>query len=573
MFRRNAFPVLALLCLCAIIWCHVYARWSVASFNIPVDYGDDPDKADAKLVLASIKAASEGHLLPLLQKKIPELGAPSTANWSDFPGGEEVLTCLTGLLARGVGLFAAYNLALLAAHLLAAISFYAACRILHAHWAWSMAGALAFSFSRYGIAHGGHHLALAYYWHVPLCILVCRYLSSAVGIELCSRRHWLGLAVAVVTGLQNVYYANMFVQLALLAGAWQLIRRGWRAALPAITIAATATLVFIAMRLDTFVCRVREGVNTEAVERSYSFLEYYALKFSDLVIPPPDHRFHAFAVFSQDYFAQVLVPGETPPACYLGIVGIACLLLLVFVSASRLLKRRPGLPLEAWQLIWIGLYSSVGGLNAVAGAFGFLLFRSTTRYSLFILTILLLFAVQRLSFWSRGLSGVRLQLSIAAAILLAGLSIWDQTPSPPTGEEQKALARLVASDRAFAGTMEQHLPTGSRVFQMPVMDFPESPEDGVPAYDHFRPYLYSKHLAYSFGAVKGRDRDAWQQQASDLPVPDLLNTLQMRGFSAIYINCNGYKDKGQSLIAALHGAHGRDILRSQNGDLACVFLR
>ena len=47
--------------------------------------------------------------------------------------------------------------------------------------------------------------------------------------------------------------------------------------------------------------------------------------------------------------------------------------------------------------LWILLYSAVGGINGVIGAFGFLLFRSTTRYVIFLLCIILMFAVKRLS--------------------------------------------------------------------------------------------------------------------------------------------------------------------------------
>ena len=572
MFRRNVPQILALLALCTLLWCHLYARWSIASWQVPVEYAEDPDKADAVLVLASIKAASEGHLLPLFQKNIPELGAPFTANWSDYPGGEEVLTSLAGLLARCVGLFAALNLALLAAHLLAAVAFYFSCRIARAHWAWSMAGAIAFSFSRYGIAHGAHHLALVWYWHIPLCILVCSQLARRAGIQFGRPGYWFAIAVAIVTGLQNVYYTNMFVQLALLAGGWQWIRRTWKNALPAASIAGTALLTFIFMRLDTFVCRAREGFNGEAVARSYSYLEYYALKFSDLIIPPPDHRLASAASFSQDYFSQVLVPGETPPACYLGVVGVASLILLASVCVKHLLRRKPGLPLEAWQLTWIGFYSSVGGLNAVAGACGFLLFRSTTRYSLFILTILLLFAVRRLSLLTRLYPGIPAQFGISgAALCVAALAIWDQTPAPPSKKEQDAVATLVASDRSFTENMEQHLAPGARVFQLPVMEFPESPEEGVPTYDHFRPYLYSKHLAFSFGAVKGRQRDEWQQEVASLPATQLVASLLKRGFSAIYINCNGYKDKGGALIQQLQ-AIGAQVIRRPNSELVCVVL-
>ena len=77
---------------------------------------------------------------------VPELGAPYGANWNDFPVTEKPLFCIIGVLARIFGLFAAANIAVLLGHVLAAVAFYIACRILNASWVWAFAGALIFGF-------------------------------------------------------------------------------------------------------------------------------------------------------------------------------------------------------------------------------------------------------------------------------------------------------------------------------------------------------------------------------------------------------------------------------------------
>ena len=123
-------------------------------------------------------------------------------------------------------------------------------------------------------------------------------------------------------------------------------------------------------------------------------------------------------------------------------------------------------------------------------------FRASTRYSIFILCLVLMYAARQLSLaaWART------AWAYGAATLLALVALWDQTPPFVTDSDLKATAQQVASDRQFTEDMERRLPAQAMVFQIPVMDFPESPGPNIGSYDHFRPYLYSNHLRYSFGS-------------------------------------------------------------------------
>ncbi len=577
----EALRVAILVCLCVLIWCHTYNRFSIQAWKVPLDYGLDPENSDVRSLFADVKAASEGHILPLIPKAIPELGAPYGANWSDFPGGDELLAGAGGLLTHVMGLFPAVNLMAMLASVLAALAFYATCRALKCEWMWSFAGALVFAFPAYIFAHGLHHLTIIYYWHIPLCLLVCRWISLSGGLEFRQRRFAFALAVAAVTGVQNVYYTNMFVQLALLGGFFQLVRHGKKAAYPAFCVAGAALLVFLVMRTDTFVYHHLHGSNPDAVVRRYQWVEYYSLKISDLIIPPPFHRIKAFAHFAEKYFSEVLVPGEFPPGGYMGFVGIASLGWLIVYSAIRMLRvPRLSLPLEAWQILWIIAYATVGGINGLVASFGFLLFRSTTRYSIFILAIVLLFAVRRLSALLRyALHGELPQdrrrnftVMAAAAVYATVLALWDQSPPQMTTGEIAENAVAMESDRSFTEKIEASVPKGGMIFQLPVMDFPESPIGGLGAYDHLRPYVFSKHLRYSFGAVKGRPRDAWQHDIEQLGLGQMVAQLEKYGFSGIYVNRETLPDKGTALTNLFKGEGYGDIIQSPLNDLFCVLL-
>ena len=567
--RPDLLRGLVLALVATILWCAFYDRWTEASWQTPVTYLSDPVKADVFETVARIKAAGDGHMLPFVYSNVPELGAPHIANWNDIPVPEKPFYCLIGLLSRMIGLFPAANFSLLLAQVLAAISFYAVCRVLGCSWVLSFAGGLIFAFSRYAFAQGLHHVLLVYYWHVPLCLLVCDWIFRGEGIKWGERRFAFALIVAVVTAVQPVYYTNLFVQFALFGGLLQAWRHGWKASLPALAIVGTAAATFLLMNSNTLVYSLVYGGNDGAMIRKYQWLEVYGLKLVDLVVPPPDHPFPPFAEWGAAHLKEVILsPGELPPTGYLGLVGLGALAWLVLASWRRAVGRG-GLPLEAWLILWIIIYANVGGINGIMGTLGFQLFRTTTRYSIFILCIALMFAVRQLTRFQ-----FRNQILVyGATILVVAFALWDQSPPLVTAGELDETAQAVASDRTFTEKMEQRLPANAMVFQIPVMDFPESPVAGVGASDHFRPYLYSTQLRFSFGSDKGRPEGQWQHNLAQLPLAEVITQLESFGFAALYVNLNCFTDKGEALVKELKSQGHSDMFESDRGDLLCVMLK
>jgi phosphoglycerol transferase len=260
-------------------------------------------------------------------------------------------------------------------------------------------------------------------------------------------------------------------------------------------------------------------------------------------------------------------------------------------------RRERDVPMEAWQVLWIVLMFTTGGLNAIIGTLGFTMFRGSCRYSIVILAITLLWAARRLSAMQAASEAdyptvATKRLWTAAAVAASLIILWDQVPRAPTAEETAMVARHVKADREFAEKMEAALPEGAMIFQLPVMEFPESPIPGVPPYDHFRPYLYSKNLRYSFGSMKGREREKWQpalqglmfegatlnQQAQRINVnaanfSRAIDELKKLGFAAIYINRNGFPDRAKGLEEALLDmGYSKPPIRNATGDLVCIVL-
>jgi len=567
--RSDARLCAALGTVAALLAIAAYGRWDSTAWNTPVEYGHLGYDADAMAVLAQIKAASQGDFPPLLMKTIPQLGAPFRANWNDTPIVEQLLYWLTGCLASVTSVFFAANALVLFSHVLAAVSFFAVCRALACDARWSFAGALVFAFARFPFTRQLHHPQVLYDWHVPACLLVGWWLLDGAGFRLRDRRFWIAVAIAVVTGLQHPYYTNMFVQLTGIACVVQWARGNRAAAVAGLAVCGAAMAAFLLMCGNFLAFKLAYGSNPGGMVRMFQWLEYYALKPLDLFMPPPDHPFAPLAALAQGYFKNVLASGETPPSSYLGILGIAALAWLTATCVRDALARPSrDLPREAWQILWIVAYSIVGGVNCLVGVFGIQLFRSANRYSIFILAIVLIWAI-------RQLSKIRLpaEAGWALSAVAVAIALWDQVPPPPTAAQIADIAARVDSDRQFTRELEARLPAGGMVFQLPAMKYPERPAPGVSASEHFRPFLYSDSLRFSFGSMAGRPDTAWQDALLKADLPGVIRALEAYGFGAIYINRAGFEDGAAALLKALGDQARSETITSPRGDLVAVMLK
>jgi hypothetical protein len=585
----------ALLALVTLAWCTGTGRWSAADWNTSTQYLDG-FYCDTMTTLAGMRATADGHAWPLSWKTVPELGAPFDGNWTDWPSIEELQGLFYGALGRAFGLFAGLNLSLLIGHLLAATTMFLVARSLDCSASWAFVAALAYGLAPFIFAQSPHHITVAYVWHIPLFLLVWKWVSTDPGLEFGTPRFSWALGIAFLAGLQNVYYTNILCQLTLLGAGFLALRTGdrrpFKAALAVIGAAAAA---FALMNIDTWTFKAVHGPNSGAVVREYKWLEIYGLKLVDLVVPPTTHHFQLFADFAKAHREAAPLQDE---GSYLGIAGLAALGLLVATAISAVVRNRANtIPLEAWQVLWIVLCFSTGGLNAILGAFGFTLFRTGCRYSIVILAIALVYAAQRLTALQKAAAfrtdPATLRIGTTTAAIAASLVIlWDQVPQAPTREQTATIARQIEADREFVARMEAALPPHAMVFQLPVMEFPEAPVPGVPPYDHFRPYLYSRQLRFSFGSMKGRPRDQWQQavqkqllngatlnqqtqqiQFNQNSVGASVDEIRKRGFAAIYVNRNGFPDRGKGLEKSLlELGYLKPPIDSAAGDLVCIPL-
>jgi hypothetical protein len=554
----------ALLAVVTLTWCAAYNRWTSRAWKTPVAY-----TGDSLAQMAVAKAYATGDVYPIVPKYPPSLGAPFSANWNDYPIVEEGIFTWYGLLVRFFGVFEGSNLVLLSAHLLAAASFYFVCRQLRYHEAVSFALAILFSMSCYAFARNLGHLGLTLYWHVPLGLLVVWW---CVGTQAYQDKGKLsfGISVAVLHGIQYVYYTGIFLQFLFLAALVCLIRRNpWKQILFPLMVAGVAVATFVVMNLDTFYYQTVAGPNAAVLVRNYIGVELYALRPIELLLPL-GHRLEALRAWANHaYYSQTMFQGGENSSPYLGLVAIAAMGVMAWTFLRAVARGASNsIPLHAWAVGWILAYSIVGGLNGFLGTFGMVLFRGTNRYSVVILALALLFLARELT----RLAQKWRYAATCASVPILFLGLWDQIPRPPSTGEIWRLHKVIAADGRMALTLESKLPPRAMIFQLPATEYPEAgPVGTMLDYEHFRPYVQSHSLHFSYGSHKGRTRERWQSEVMQFGAAHGVAALEQYGFSAILINRKGYPDRATSLLAELQSV-GRSEILCESDDLIAVAL-
>jgi phosphoglycerol transferase len=222
------------------------------------------------------------------------------------------------------------------------------------------------------------------------------------------------------------------------------------------------------------------------------------------------------------------------------------------------------------------LLGTTGGLSGVFAYTVTAQVRTWTRLSIFIaffalaaIGLLLDASLEHL----RG-RGVRTPRVAVAALLLVvcGVGVLDQT-TPSNVPAYAANAAAYRSDQEFADAIEQRIGDGGTVLQLPYVPFPENkPVGGTGPYDHVRPYLHSRTLSWSFGAMRGRPAD-WQADTAGAPPEQLVPAIAAAGFDGIYVDRFAYPDFAAGLEPELQQVAGSTPLVSADDRFSFFDLR
>jgi phosphoglycerol transferase len=517
----------------------------------------------------------------------PRLGAPGAMDLRLFPQSEGLhFLILRGLSAAGADPFLALNLFVLACFPLAATTALFVLRRFGCSLFVSALASQLFAFLPYHTMRllCAGHIFLASYWLVPVAVwIVLRLYRGPDPADPPSPwRRRLAFAAALAFSFvlpgTGVYYAFFYCCFLCLTGVRAVVaERRWAAlGAAAALVAATAAGVLANVAPSLPAIRAARAEHPEPIlVRTPDHADTFGLRVIQMVLPISDHRVRALRE-SKARYNDSMAPhhriNENDTAS-LGALGTAGFLTLL----AFLLRRRPaaGRP-ELWEALAalnLGavLLGTVGGLGAVVNFAGVLWIRAYTRVSIFIAFFALMVLVLLADRLRRAAAGRWRWGADAALVGVAALALFDQTGLNCTSLGPTLWQESFRSDRGFGRAIEERLPAGSSVFQLPCCSFPEQlMPTGASGYHLAAPYLHTRTLRWSYGANLRQPGWRWQCEVAAKPVPEMLAELRARGFAGVYIDRRGYGDRAQWLEGHITAALGSAPLVSDDGH--CSFF-
>lgn len=527
-------------------------------------------EGDALWSLQMIKSLIRGDWNPFEIIKSTSLGFPFGLNLGDYP----IPDVLHFVWLKGLSFFSSdpvviYNLYFLLSYLLISWTFFFTGHELQVGIFSSGVFAILFSFLPFHMQRYSH-LYLAAYYQVPLLVLVLIQIwdeeppfvvtaTTKRGWRLSLRRKkdWVALATILLSGLGGVYYASYFCLLAVpaaLSAAWE--RRNIKGIVSSLLLIIGIGLSMESALLPYQLHEMRRGTNS-SFDRLPIENEILGLKLTHLILPSIDHRLALFRSKKETYdkFTEV-VEGREESLGIVGTLGLVILLIHLILRESSSLEGKFSV-----LAITAILFATVGGGASIAAFLGFSKLRSHNRISIF-LGCMALMAVAQLvcRIQSRVKINPYVYGLLLCAVLLLGL--WDQTTpgtkfrvSPPEG---------FIADLNFVEDIEKVNSPATAILQLPFIPFPESPPvNEMTDYTHFRPYLHSHFIKWSYGAMRGRMESAIIEEASKPPLS--IEKIKALGYSGIYIDRFGYADYGRSVEDELTSRLGISPLVSSDG--------
>ncbi|HMS87130.1 MAG TPA: hypothetical protein PKE56_01710 [Acidimicrobiales bacterium] len=538
----------------------------------------------------------------------PRLGAPFGQHLDDFPHGGETfqLAAMKAVTSVAGDWGLAMNVYfVVGAGVLAAVT-HLVLRHLRFGPVLSAVAALLFMALPYRFGHGQMHLWRSTYLSAPLAALLLVWVACwrerflvdptdrAAKVWHRGVLRWRRVAVAaaiavVVAGTETMTTAFTMTLLAVGAVVGAVRHRDPQRLLAAAAVVAVMVGTFAVLSVPTLLYYREHGSNEVAARRFTTESEWYGLKLTRLVLPEPGHRVGFLSDLGEAAQEDTLLRSERGQA--LGILGTIGFAGLAYAALTRRRGGEPTPESAPWDrsalrdsgvvnsLVAVA-FGTIGGFSVILALAGFGQVRVWNRIVLFVAFFAMVEVLSRSEQLLARLERRRPALprvalaAVAVAVLAFGLV--DGIP-PPRLSYAEIEARH-ASDRAFVAAIDDVLPDGAAVFQVPVLDFPETiPPGRMEDYDPLRAYLADTGtLRWSYGAVKGRPEADWQARVrDDVGLLGALPGLLGLGFEGLWVDTWGYGDGSAdgAQVARLPAELGVSPLRSPDGRFLFFDLR
>ena len=415
-------------------------------------------------------------------------------------------------------------------------------------------GSIAFAFSPYIFYRRMVHTVLSTYQFVPLSILLCIWTYQDDNFFNFNRnffkykKNYIAIIFCLLIANNGIAYYPFFTCFFLcVTGLIKAInKKNLKYFMNNICLVLTISTFLLINLIPLLKYISIEGRNPASTVRSWVGAEVYGMKIVQLFIPMNSHGIGLLDKLITGYNANAPLVNENAGS-YLGIVGIIGFVILISLIFIRNTDNdiNGNLKLLSDLNIAAVLLSTIGGFGSVFAIAISPMIRGYNRISIFILFISILAVCLIINKAYDSIS--RKKLLIFFSVILFSISILDQFPGYVLNYEY--VKGVYNSDKSFVGVIEKSVSNGAMIFQLPYHQYPESGiVNNMNDYQLLTGYLHSTNLRWSYGGMKGRKSDLWNQRVSALDTELMVKTISVAGFEGIYIDKRAYSEENYNIL-------------------------
>jgi phosphoglycerol transferase len=353
------------------------------------------------------------------------------------------------------------------------------------------------------------------------------------------------LALVLLLSCFGVYF-NVFGSILIFFGAALGCSQGNAFQLVKKTTALLVVLasgLFINLLSNIWFLLTAESSLSSSVVRSRTAGEIYSFRLIQLFLPNEDHIFPPFRSLAAAYNSSAPFVNENRTATLgiLGSLGFMLLLWVLFFLPKSIGKSTLWfLASTSWMLFLIG---TMGGFGSIATYFGLEMVRGWNRISVFVAfgsIAAALFSLQVL------VRNYRFLLSVSIIVLSFGLL--DQVGGLYIFRPENVKNQFMDS-RRFVELIEDSLPRGSAVYNLPYTEFPEPDTTGGLAYENGEGFLHSEGLKWSYGGNKSTEGAEFYRNLASEPISRQLRVIRRMGFGGVYLDLRGFGSDAEQVMS------------------------
>ena len=509
------------------------------NFNISYSFS-----GDGTLIQTFIKSIQENGMLGAWFCK--RIGAPENASLIDFPAFGNTMIFMLWFISRWVKSTAKIMyIYLIWTFIVDGVGMSLLLRKLNVNKYYSFTFSSLFAFAPYHFYRYLVHETLIDYISVPITIYLC---LIVIGI-LENEKKWKIVISAILLGVgYGYYYAFGLVLLAVSFMIRIIKEKRIKSIIKNLYIMGIVLITVFVSLLPKIIYSCIYGKNLEAGRRVFYEQEIYGLKIITLFLPVSYSKIGKIGSLTQLYNTSGAPLINENTSASLGIIGSLGFLLLcicLVISFIRKDKKWPIFDFLSLSTLVLVLMSTIGGFGEIFNVLITSQIRCYNRCSIFILGL----SLTALAIAMGKIKIKRQGVVAAISVFILGVGCLDQVNIYADNWQRGDIQQTQSMYESYFSKVENSLGNNTMVYQLPYMDFPEAGSiNNLTDYKHFVGYLYTDHLKWSYGAVRGRNLKAKELNVGDGMTYEFLAGIKGAGFQAVYIDVDGYSDGGTEIL-------------------------